>query len=178
MEDLQKLTFTMHIVAQWHSWQRRKGAAQEPYVNHLIEVADLVGRLGGGDIEAVQAALLHDAIEDCGKTRDEIAALFGPVVADAVVEVTDDKELHWQTRKDLQVTNASHKSARASLVKLGDKTSNLRSLAASPPLDWDVERRQLYVNWSRSVVAGLPVKPPALLAAFEAAAAEAETRFG
>ena len=176
MNDLQKLTFTMHTVAQWHSWQRRKGAAQEPYVNHLIEVADLVGRLGGGDIEAVQAALLHDAIEDCEKTRDEIAALFGDAVADVVVELTDDKKLNKQVRKDLQVTNARHKSPRACTIKLADKTSNLRALVASPP-PWELERKRTYVAWARSVVAGLPNKPAALLAAFEAAAHEAEATF-
>ncbi len=176
MNDLQKLTFTMHTVAQWHSWQRRKGAAQEPYVNHLIEVADLVGRLGGGDIEAVQAALLHDAIEDCEKTRDEIAALFGDAVADVVVELTDDKKLNKQVRKDLQVTNARHKSPRACAIKLADKTSNLRALVASPP-PWEVERKRIYVAWARSVVSGLPNKPAALLAAFEAAASEAEAAF-
>lgn len=177
MNDLQKLTLTMNIAAQWHSAQRRKGVSQEPYVNHLIEVADLVCRLGEGDIEAVQAALLHDTVEDCGRTRDEIAALFGAVVADTVVEVTDDKHLDKQMRKDLQVANASHKSLRASLVKLGDKTSNLRSLAASPPANWSQERKQTYVAWSRAVVEGLPHKPAAMLAAFEAAAAEAESRF-
>lgn len=176
MNELQKLTFTMHTVAQWHSWQRRKGAAQEPYVNHLIEVADLVTRLGGGDLETVQAALLHDAIEDCEKTREEIAALFGDAVADMVVELTDDKKLGKQLRKDLQVTNASHKSAGASIIKLADKTSNLRALVASPP-PWELERKRTYVAWARSVVAGLPNKPAALLAAFEAAAHEAEATF-
>jgi (p)ppGpp synthase/HD superfamily hydrolase len=178
MNDLQKLTLTMNIVAQWHSAQRRKGVSQEPYVNHLIEVADLVCRLGEGDIEAVQAALLHDAIEDCDRSRDEIAALFGDAVADIVVEATDDKSLDWQTRKELQVTSASHKSPRGSLVKLADKTSNLRSLAASPPPKWDTERKRRYIAWSRAVVEGLPHKPAAMMAAFEAAAAEAQSRFG
>ena len=177
MNDLQKVTFAMNTAAQWHSWQRRKGLAQEPYVNHLIEVADLVARLGGGDAEAVQAALLHDAIEDCNRTREEIAGRFGDEVADIVVELTDNKKLEKQTRKDLQVTNAPHKSPRASIIKLADKTSNLRALVASPP-PWEVERKRTYVAWARSVVEGLPNKPPALLAAFEAAACEAEATFG
>ena len=51
--------------ARWHVHQRRKGAAEEPYVNHLLEVASLVAEATDGkDPELVIAALLHDAIED------------------------------------------------------------------------------------------------------------------
>ena len=50
--------------ARWHVHQRRKGAAQEPYINHLLEVANLVAEAtGGNDPDLVIAALLHDAIE-------------------------------------------------------------------------------------------------------------------
>jgi (p)ppGpp synthase/HD superfamily hydrolase len=52
--------------ARWHVGQRRKGDAQEPYINHLLEVARLVGdATGGRDPDLVIAALLHDALEDC-----------------------------------------------------------------------------------------------------------------
>ncbi len=52
--------------SRWHVAQRRKGDAQEPYINHLLEVAQLVGEATGGrDPDLVVAALLHDAIEDC-----------------------------------------------------------------------------------------------------------------
>ena len=51
--------------ARWHVHQSRKGAAEEPYVNHLLEVASLVAEATDGtDPELVIAALLHDAIED------------------------------------------------------------------------------------------------------------------
>ena len=61
-----------------------------------------------------------------------IAETFGEDVASIVEEVTDDKSLPKQTRKDEQIKTASKKSTRAKLLKLADKTSNLRAVAASP----------------------------------------------
>jgi len=58
-------------------------------------------------------------------------------------------------RKRLQVKNAPKKSLEAKLIKLADKTSNLRAVANSPAPDWSVERRLEYVEWAKSVVAGL-----------------------
>jgi (p)ppGpp synthase/HD superfamily hydrolase len=51
--------------------------------------------------------------------------------------------------------NASKKSARAKILKLADKISNLRDIAASPPPDWSVKRRLKYVDWARRVAEGL-----------------------
>jgi (p)ppGpp synthase/HD superfamily hydrolase len=80
--------------ARWHVGQRRKGAAQEPYINHLLEVASLVTQATGGtEPNVIIAALLHDAIEDQGVTAETIASQFGQHVADIVTEVTDDKSL-------------------------------------------------------------------------------------
>ena len=80
--------------ARWHVHQRRKGAAQEPYINHLLEVASLVAdATGGTDPDLVIAALLRDAIEDCEVPRELIEKTFGTEVADLVAEVTDDKKL-------------------------------------------------------------------------------------
>jgi hypothetical protein len=90
-----------------------------------------------------------------------------------VAEVTDDKSLPKQVRKDLQVAQAAEKSPDASVLKLADKTSNLNAIATSPP-PWPVERKRAYVQWSRAVVAGLPVKPAELMAQFEEAARRAE----
>ena len=131
--------------ARWHAHQRRKGSAQEPYINHLLEVAMLVAdATGGTDTNLVIAALLHDAIEDCEVPRELIAESFGEDVASIVEEVTDDKTLPKQVRKDEQVKTVSKKSLRAKLLKLADKTSNLvpwrqvlrqigRSIAGKPP---------------------------------------------
>lgn len=153
--------------ARWHEGQRRKGAKGEPYVNHLLEVAALVAEAEPDDIDLIVAALLHDAIEDQKKTREEIADLFGDRVADLVVEVTDDKTKPKEERKRLQIINAPHKSRDAKVIKLADKTSNLRSLAASPPADWSVERMFAYIEWANDVVVGLRGASPHLDAKFD-----------
>src|SRR3974377_809061 len=69
--------------ARWQVNHRRKGAAQEPYVTHLLEVAMLVAEAtAGADPNLIVAALLHDTIEDQGVTREEIATQFNDDVAD------------------------------------------------------------------------------------------------
>jgi (p)ppGpp synthase/HD superfamily hydrolase len=161
--------------ARWHVHQRRKGAAEEPYVNHLLEVATLVAEATDGkDLELVIAALLHDAIEDQEVPRSVIAQAFGENVTKLVEEVTDDKSLEKEERKRLQVEEAPKKSPRAKILKLADKTSNLRALAASPPRKWAVNRRLEYVNWARDVAKGLIGVSKWLEREFEQAAAEAE----
>jgi guanosine-3',5'-bis(diphosphate) 3'-pyrophosphohydrolase len=105
--------------ARWHVHQRRKGAAQEPYINHLLEVANLVAEAtGGNDPDLVIAALLHDAIEDCEVPRELIAKLFGTEVADLVAEVTDDKSLPKERRKAIQAETAHKKSPNGPLKNL------------------------------------------------------------
>ena len=107
-----------NAAAQWHVHQRRKGAAQEPYVNHLLEVAMLVAEATSGkDADLVVAALLHDAIEDQEVPREIIADAFGENVAKLVEEVTDDKSLPKDERKRLQVQEAPNKSVRAKIFK-------------------------------------------------------------
>src|SRR5690348_283670 len=93
--------------ARWHVHQRRKGPPKEPYINHLLEVAMLVAEAtGGNDPNLVIAALLHDAIEDSEVPADVIAATFGDEVASIVKEVTDDKSLPKEVRKNRQVETA------------------------------------------------------------------------
>jgi (p)ppGpp synthase/HD superfamily hydrolase len=111
--------------ARWHIDQRRKGAAKEPYINHLLEVASLVASATEGkDPNLVIAALLHDAIEDCEVPHEMIAETFGTDVADLVAEVTDDKSLPKAERKQLQEETAPTKSPRAKVLKLADKISS------------------------------------------------------
>ena len=102
-------------------------------------------------------------------TDAEIADLFGPTAASLVAEVTDDKNLPKQVRKDKQIADASHKSDGASVIKLADKTSNLLAIAKSPP-PWPKDRKQAYVEWAGAVASGLPLKPAGLLGRFEEAA--------
>jgi guanosine-3',5'-bis(diphosphate) 3'-pyrophosphohydrolase len=117
--------------ARWHVHQRRKGPANEPYINHLLEVATLVAEATKGrDSELVVAALLHDAIEDCEVPASMIEEAFGEDVASLVVEVTDDKALPKDERKRLQVQKTHRKSNRAKILKLADKTSNVRTPAS------------------------------------------------
>jgi len=98
--------------ARWHVHQRRKGAAQEPYINHLLEVASLVAEATNGkDPDLVIAALLHDAIEDQEVPREMIAEIWCEEVARIVAEVTDDKALPKQERKDKQVTEVQSREA-------------------------------------------------------------------
>jgi (p)ppGpp synthase/HD superfamily hydrolase len=167
-----------NVAARWHVHQRRKGAAEEPYVNHLLEVALLVAEAtNGAKPNIVIAALLHDAIEDSEVPREIIATAFGDQVTRLVEELTDDKSLDKQARKRAQVENASKKSKQAKVIKLADEISNLRAITASPPPDWSVKRRLDYVDWARKVVSGLRGANPMLEEEFDRAAAAAEESF-
>jgi guanosine-3',5'-bis(diphosphate) 3'-pyrophosphohydrolase len=158
------------FAAQKHAHQRRKGVDAEPYINHLIEVAQLVANATTpAETEVVIAALLHDSIEDVGVTKQELVDTFGQAVADLVMEVTDDKNKSKSERKRLQVVTAPFKSPGAGLIKLADKTSNLRTIKASPPADWSPERKREYVAWATEVVEGLKSTNPRLRAEFEKA---------
>jgi (p)ppGpp synthase/HD superfamily hydrolase len=161
--------------ARWHVHQRRKGIAEEPYINHLLEVASLVTEAtGGSDPNLVIAALLHDAVEDQEVPLEIIAREFGKEVADLVMEVTDDKTLPKEERKRKQIEAAPKKSKDAKLIKLADKTSNLRTIASSPAAGWSVKRRLEYIAWAKNVVAGLRGTSSWLEQQFDAAAKQAE----
>jgi (p)ppGpp synthase/HD superfamily hydrolase len=178
MNNVTSLAKAYALAAKWHARQRRKGAEAAPYVNHLIEVAHLVAEAtDGDDINLVVAAVLHDAIEDAEITAEQIEAEFGQDVALLVMAATDDQSLDYAERKRRQVESMPHKTPRAKMLKLADKTSNLRSLAASPP-DWSLERKLEYLAWSRLVVAGGRGVNPALEALFDQAAEAAERALG
>ena len=156
------------FAADKHRNQRRKDADASPYINHPIALANVLANEGGVDDATVLcAAVLHDTIEDTETTADEIRALFGPQVAAVVLEVTDDKSLGKQVRKQRQVEHAPHISTEAKLVKLADKISNLRDILASPPADWSAERKQTYFEWAARVVAGLRGVHPGLEPVFD-----------
>lgn len=175
MNDTVLITRALHFAADRHSNHRRKGQAQEPYVNHLAEVAELVANATKGkDANLVAAALLHDTIEDTVTVPEELVTIFNSDVASLVQEVTDDKSLPKQNRKDLQVANAPTKSTRAKLLKLADKTSNLRSIAYSPPENWNTERKREYIDWSLKVANGLKGVHPWLEARFDEALEQAK----
>lgn len=144
-----------HFAAERHKNQRRRGAAREPYVNHLLEVAAMLATATEGrDPDLVTAGVLHDLIEDQGVSADDVARQFGVGVAALVLEVTTDKSLSEAERRRLQVTEAAHKSPRARMLRIADLTSNLRALRQSPPADWPHERQRDYFRWAREVVSG------------------------
>ena len=145
----------LHFAANKHRDQRRKGAEASPYINHLIEAAEILTGVGGvSDLLTLQAAILHDTLEDTETTPEELDAIFGPEVRRIIEEVTDDKTLSSTARKQMQIDHAPQLSARAKMVKLADKIANIRSMLETPPTKWSLERKREYVNWSKRVVAG------------------------
>jgi (p)ppGpp synthase/HD superfamily hydrolase len=174
MNELATVMRAADAAARWHVHQRRKGAAQEPYLNHLLEVASLVTEATNGNEPNVTiAALLHDAIEDQNIGADMIASEFSQDIANIVLEVTDDKSLPKADRKRRQIESAPTKSREAKLIKLADKTSNLRAVANSPAPEWSIERRLDYVAWAQKVIAGVRGTSPWLEQQFDDAAEQA-----
>ena len=174
-DALAPLLAALKFAAEKHRDQRRKGADASPYINHPIEVADLLATVGGvRDVDVLQAAILHDTIEDTETTAGEIQDAFGTRVRDLVEEVTDDKSLPKKTRKRLQIEHAPHLSHDAKQIKLADKISNVREIGASPPDDWDVTRRREYIEWARAVVVHCRGANPALAEEFDRVVTDAE----
>ena len=154
-DDNARLFAALHFAADKHRDQRRKGECASPYINHPIEVAELLVRVGGvTDVVLLQAAILHDTLEDTETTAQELEARFGSPVRRLVEEVSDDKTLPKEQRKLLQVAHAPTLSREARQIKLADKTCNLRDLVNRPPSGWSAERRIAYLDWSEQVVAG------------------------
>lgn len=167
-DGLGVLMRALAFTADRHRGQRRKNVAQHPYINHPIALANILVNEGGiTDIEVLCAALLHDVIEDCGVTEEEVAAEFGVGIAGLVVEVTDDKGLPKDERKRRQVEKAPTLSRGAALIKLADKIANLRDILDTPPADWDPGRKRQYFDWAKEVIQGLRGAHEALEAVFD-----------
>lgn len=165
----------LHLAATAHANQRRKGAAQEPYINHLIEVASLVAEATGGQDEtAILAALLHDTIEDTALEAADLADRFGAQVAGIVAELSDDMTLPKPERRAARVAAAPHKSPQARLVKTADMISNLRAIAKSPPAGWGTDRQSGYLADCRALVAALAPGNADLTARFAETVADVE----
>jgi len=143
------------LAARRHNGMARKGRGNEPYINHLAEVANLLSAATDGvDAELVAAGWLHDAVEDGGTTREELAQKFSERVASLVVEVTDDMSLPQRERRRLQVIDAPHKSPDAKLIKIADKISNIRARIFPEQTAEQREDLIAYTNWAVEVVAG------------------------
>ena len=143
------------LAARRHSGQQRKGDENEPYINHLAEVASILAAVtDGADAELVAAGWLHDTIEDTDTSRDELAQRFGVRVADMVEEVTDDMTLAKSERRRRQVKDAPKKSPGAKLIKIADKISNIRvRIFFEPGIEQQQELAD-YLAWAEQVVKG------------------------
>jgi guanosine-3',5'-bis(diphosphate) 3'-pyrophosphohydrolase len=160
----------LQFAAQKHRDQRRKDFDASPYINHPIALANILWAEGRvHDAAVIQAALLHDTIEDTETTPAELARRFGRKVAKIVGEVTDDKTLTKAQRKRLQVEHAPHISREAKLVKLADKISNLRDMGISAPRTWPKSRVREYFDWAKRVVDALRGVHPRLERIFDEA---------
>lgn len=167
-QNLKLILDAAAFASERHRTQRRKDADASPYINHPLALAHLLVTEGGiEDGTVLAAALLHDTIEDTETTFEDLLDRFGRPVAEIVAEVTDDKALPKEERKRLQVVKAASKSTHAKLVKLADKTCNLRDILGSPPADWSTRRKAQYFAWARDVVEGLRGANAGLEAAFD-----------
>lgn len=115
--------------AQLHEHQLRKyPGVRVPYMSHLAGVVATLSR-HGFRADVVVAGALHDAIEDAGVTRDDIAARFGAEVAELVVACSEaDKSLPWEARKQAYLEAFPKKPWDAQAITLADKIDNLESL--------------------------------------------------
>jgi GTP diphosphokinase / guanosine-3',5'-bis(diphosphate) 3'-diphosphatase len=155
-KDIEMILSALKFSAGKHRNQRRKDAEASPYINHPIQVAELLWNVGEvRDIVVILGALLHDTIEDTQTSPEEIEQFFGKEVLELVLEVTDDKRLSKTERKRLQIVQAPNKSTRAKQLKMSDKICNVRDITNTPPKDWPFERRWEYLDWTESVIHGV-----------------------
>ena len=153
-EMLRALSFA----AQAHREHRRKGTG-EPYVNHLIDVAEILARVAEVvDVAVLSAAVLHDVVEDTSVSAADLEREFGVRVRALVEALTDDKTLSKAERKRLQIEHMRHASDEARCIKLADHCSNIATL----PAEWPQERKLEYLDWSEQVARACAGAHPAL----------------
>lgn len=135
-EQIERVKRAYVIARDAHEGQTRSSG--EPYITHPVAVASIIAEMKL-DQEAVIAALLHDVIEDTPYTEEELAAEFGQSVADIVQGVSKLDKLKFRTRQEAEVANfrkmilAMTKDIRVVLIKLADRTHNMRTLGALRP---------------------------------------------
>jgi (p)ppGpp synthase/HD superfamily hydrolase len=124
---LLKLAFDSAAV--WHKDQKRKYPNVDvPYMSHVAGVAAILARHGFSEV-VTAAGVLHDVMEDCGVTHDELTKKFGADVADLVRHVSEeDKSLPWEDRKRLYLEHFSKKPWAAQAITLADKIDNFESI--------------------------------------------------
>jgi len=168
MDTLNKLIKAIAFAAGKHRDQRRMDVCATPYINHPIQLVDvLCNEAGVSDVIVLCAAALHDTIEDTETTAAELTQYFGQQICTVVLEMSDDCNLCKTERKEEQIRHAPDLSDEAKLVKLADKICNLRDVADNPPAGWSLQRRQEYFDWAKAVIDGLRGIRPGLEKIFD-----------
>jgi guanosine-3',5'-bis(diphosphate) 3'-pyrophosphohydrolase len=179
MISVARIIDAIAFAAEAHRDQRRKGADAAPYINHPIALLRILAvEAGIEDVDVLCAAALHDYIEDCCGENDQpgvaegrriLRERFGDTVLAYVDAVSDDKSLPKAERKRQQIEHAARIPHGARLVKLADKTANLRDIARCPPIDWEPARIREYFAWAAAVVGQMRGTNAKLEALFDAA---------
>jgi len=134
--EVERVQEAYDFAASAHSGQRRRSG--EPYITHPVAVADLLADLRL-DSQTLIAAILHDVMEDTPTLKDEITERFGGEVADLVDGVSKLDQIQFKSRKEAQAESfrkmllAMVRDIRVIMVKLADRTHNMRTLGAMPP---------------------------------------------
>ena len=136
--DFEGIRAAYEYAEKAHADQKRKSG--EPYIIHPLAVAQIVAQELKLDSESIQAALLHDVIEDTPATHAEVSKLFSPTVADLVEGVSKLTRIQYATKEDEQMENlrkmliAMSKDIRVILIKISDRLHNMRTMEyQSPP---------------------------------------------
>jgi len=135
-EQVDQVMQAYEFAAKSHEGQQRYSG--EPYISHPVAVATILAELKL-DAQTLMAALLHDVIEDTGVPKDHIAALFGEEVAELVDGVSKLDKIEFRSRAEAQAESfrkmllAMVGDIRVILVKLADRTHNMRTLWIMPP---------------------------------------------
>ena len=135
-EQVAQILEAYRFAEEAHHGQRRKTG--EPYISHPVAVADMLADLHM-DAETIMAALLHDVIEDTGAGKDQVTHNFGKEVAELVDGVSKLDQIKFRSREEAQAESfrkmmlAMVDDIRVILVKLADRTHNMRTLWVMPP---------------------------------------------
>ena len=135
-EDVERIQEAYDLAFQAHDGQRRRSG--EPYITHPVAVADLLADLHL-DAETMIAAILHDVMEDTPIAKEEITSRFGADVAELVDGVSKLDQIQFRSRAEAQAESfrkmllAMVRDIRVIMVKLADRTHNMRTLGAMPP---------------------------------------------
>ena len=135
--DFKRIRESYEFAKQHHGEQRRKSG--ELYITHPLAVAQIVAEELHLDSESIEAALLHDVIEDTDATYDDVAKLTSPTVADLVEGVSKLTRIQYATKEDEQMDNlrkmliAMSKDIRVILIKISDRLHNMRTMEYQTP---------------------------------------------